>query len=295
MSIIIFFFFLFFASVVPAHTPSAINRNVFNCNALPFSHLFHAISSGNFLSSDNSPSPFERQKRPIMNRSNARISRFAVFAAILIFCGFILSKGSLYLAPDYLKSSTGGASPAPAGNKDASGHVLPADDGKSQGDGIPVAQKDPLTGQAATLGHQPKTGPETVTGASGKVKACLVSLARNSDKDSLLGSIREVEDRFNRQFKYDWVFLNDAEFSEEFKSAISAAVSGNAKFGLIPKEQCSYPAHIDKEKAALAREKMLEDKVIYGGFAPYIHMCCYELGFFWRHELLTVDEYYCRL
>lgn len=42
-------------------------------------------------------------------------------------------------------------------------------------------------------------------------------LARNSDTDSAVRSVREVEDRFNRKFHYPWVFLNEVEFSDDFK------------------------------------------------------------------------------
>ena len=48
---------------------------------------------------------------------------------------------------------------------------------------------------------------------SEKVKATFVTLARNSELYDLIKSIRNVEDRFNRKFNYDWVFLNDDDFT----------------------------------------------------------------------------------
>jgi alpha 1,2-mannosyltransferase len=42
-------------------------------------------------------------------------------------------------------------------------------------------------------------------------------LARNSDLDGALSSIRELERQFNRNFGYPWVFLNEVEFTSEFK------------------------------------------------------------------------------
>lgn len=47
--------------------------------------------------------------------------------------------------------------------------------------------------------------------------ATLLMLARNSDLDNVIRSMRRLEDRFNVHYKYPWVFLNDVEFSEEFK------------------------------------------------------------------------------
>ena len=47
--------------------------------------------------------------------------------------------------------------------------------------------------------------------------ATLFMLARNSDVDSAVNSVREVEDRFNCKYGYPWVFLNEEPFSDDFK------------------------------------------------------------------------------
>lgn len=80
---------------------------------------------------------------------------------------------------------------------------------------------------------------------------------RNRDLYSLAESIKSVEDRFNSKFNYDWVFLNDEEFTDEFKNVTSALVSGTTKYGVIPKEHWSFPDWIDEEKAAQVRKEMV--------------------------------------
>lgn len=127
------------------------------------------------------------------------------------------------------------------------------------------------------------------------VKATFVTLARNSDLHGLLEPIKSIEDRFNKNFHYDWVFLNDVEFDEDFKRVTTSLISGNVKFGLIPKEHWSVPSWIDEEKAAVLRKKMGEDGVIYGDSLPYRHMCRFESGFFYRHPLMDEYEYYWRV
>lgn len=128
-----------------------------------------------------------------------------------------------------------------------------------------------------------------------RANATFVTLARNKDLGGIIHSIKHVEERFNQNYHYDWVFLNDEEFDEEFKNKTTAAVSGNAFYGLIPEEHWSYPDWIDKEKAAAARKEMKEHKVIYGGSASYRHMCRYESGFFFRHPLMLNYDYYWRV
>lgn len=56
---------------------------------------------------------------------------------------------------------------------------------------------------------------------------------------------------------------------EDFKRHTSAIASGPCTYGLVPKEHWEEPAWIDETKAAAARQKMAEDKVIYGDSKVY--------------------------
>ena len=129
----------------------------------------------------------------------------------------------------------------------------------------------------------------------GKMNATFVSLARNSDLWDIVDSIRGIEDRFNRNYHYDWVFLNDKPFDETFKKVTTALVSGTTHYGKIPKEHWSFPEWIDQEKAQKVREDMAERKIIYGDSVSYRHMCRFESGFFYRQPLLQNYEWYWRV
>lgn len=126
-------------------------------------------------------------------------------------------------------------------------------------------------------------------------KATFVSLARNEELYELIKAIRNVEDRFNRKFNYDWVFLNDKPFTDEFKQLTSAIVSGNAKYGQIPEEHWLYPLWVDLDKAAESRVAMKNAHVIYGDLELYRHMCRFESGFFWQNPLLDEYDWYWRV
>lgn len=128
-----------------------------------------------------------------------------------------------------------------------------------------------------------------------RVNATFVTLARNSDIWDLARSIRQVEDRFNRNYHYDWVFLNDKEFDDDFKKLTTSLVSGTTHYGIIPREHWSYPDWVDQEKAKKARQEMGQKKIIYGDSESYRHMCRYESGFFFRHPLMMNYEYYWRV
>ncbi|KAL4894767.1 putative alpha-1,2-mannosyltransferase [Aspergillus ambiguus] len=166
--------------------------------------------------------------------------------------------------------------------------------------------KDTLTSSSSSLsdsfGEKPPVAPQpqVPSGSAGassddRVNATFVTLARNRDVWEIARSIRQVEDRFNRNYHYDWVFLNDEPFDDTFKKITTALVSGTTHYGLIPTEHWSYPDWIDQDKAKSVREAMDAKKIIYGGSESYRHMCRYESGFFFRHPIMLNYEYYWRV
>jgi alpha 1,2-mannosyltransferase len=81
--------------------------------------------------------------------------------------------------------------------------------------------------------------------------------------------MRQIEDRFNHQFHYSWVFLNDEPFTQEFRRLTTGMASGEVEYGLIEKDQWQTPSWIDTEKAQKAMEEMVRKDVIYGGSVSY--------------------------
>ena len=123
--------------------------------------------------------------------------------------------------------------------------------------------------------------------------------------------MRQIEDRFNHQFHYPWVFLNDEPFTQEFRILTAGMASGAVEYGLIDNnKEWSTPEWIDTEKAQEAMEEMVRKDVIYGGSVSYRsppshptgsltnrcrHMCRYNSGFFFRHPLLLKYAWYWRV
>jgi alpha 1,2-mannosyltransferase len=56
----------------------------------------------------------------------------------------------------------------------------------------------------------------TFTPPQRKANAAIVILARNGDVQGVINSMKELEDRFNKKFRYDYVFLNEEKFSDRF-------------------------------------------------------------------------------
>jgi len=125
--------------------------------------------------------------------------------------------------------------------------------------------------------------------------ATFVMLARNSDVEGAVNAVREMEDRFNHNFNYPWVFLNDQPFTDDFKRRVSNLVSGPAHFGQVPEEHWHQPPWIDETKATAERNKMIMAGIPYGESISYRNMCRFNSGFFFRHPLLQDFRYYWRV
>ncbi|KAG5350041.1 hypothetical protein C0989_000520 [Termitomyces sp. Mn162] len=111
-----------------------------------------------------------------------------------------------------------------------------------------------------------------------RANATFVILARNSDINGAIRSVRDIEDRFNRARGYPYVFLNEMPFTEEFKKRVSVLSASKMEFGLIPRDHWFQPEWIDEKKAAASRNKMEEEKIIYGGSVSYRNMCRFNSG-----------------
>lgn len=129
-----------------------------------------------------------------------------------------------------------------------------------------------------------------------RAKAAMVILVRNKEQEAIAETIVNFQDKFNKNFDYPYVFLNEEPFTEEFKGAMRRAAPGaTMKFGLVPESQWSYPSWVDQQKAAQSRKSMDDSGVLFGGLESYHHMCRYQSGFFFDHPLLDEYEWYWRV
>ena len=51
----------------------------------------------------------------------------------------------------------------------------------------------------------------------GTANAVMLMLARNSELEGAVSSVRQLEEKFNQRYHYPWVFLNEEPFTEEFR------------------------------------------------------------------------------
>lgn len=129
----------------------------------------------------------------------------------------------------------------------------------------------------------------------GKENATLYMLVRNSELQEALASMRELEDRFNHKYHYPWVFLNDDEFTDEFKMLTTGMASGKTVYGFIDPNVWNVPPHTNITKMLECVEDFKARGVIYGESISYRNMCRFNSGNFFKHPLLLEYEWYWRV
>lgn len=124
--------------------------------------------------------------------------------------------------------------------------------------------------------ESPKTAVHTTpatTHSDEPVRACFVILVRNRELDGIVSTIRQVEDRFNKKFNYPYVFLNDDDFTEEFKQRTSELTQAETRYGKVDEQMWGYPNYINQTLAAENREEMARLGIPYADSESYRHMC----------------------
>lgn len=125
--------------------------------------------------------------------------------------------------------------------------------------------------------------------------ATILMLCRNWEIQGVLRSMRSLEDKFNHRYHYTWTFLNDVNFTDEFKEETTAMASGKTQYALIPEADWNTPDYVNQTKYEECLEDFTERGVIYGDSKSYRNMCHFNSGFFFRQELLMNYDYYFRV
>lgn len=131
--------------------------------------------------------------------------------------------------------------------------------------------------------------------SSKRENATLLMLVRNWEIEGALASMHQLEEKFNSRYHYDWTFMNDVPFTDEFIEATSAMASGHTQYALIPSRDWDIPLWINRTHMEKCMSVMESSGVLYGGSESYRNMCRFNSGYFFRQKILDSYDYYMRV
>ena len=128
-----------------------------------------------------------------------------------------------------------------------------------------------------------------------RADAALVVLARNSELEGVIKLMKSLERHFNQWYNYPWVFLNNEEFTEEFKETVQMYTSSEVEFGSIPEKEWEFNESVDTDEFKESVDSQGDRTILYGNLPSYHKMCRFYSGFFYKHELVVKRKWYWRV
>lgn len=140
----------------------------------------------------------------------------------------------------------------------------------------------------------------SLTALEPREKAAIVLLLREQDRDDLLPTLTNFEQRFNAAFRYPYVFLSSPDeppFTDEFRAAVRGVLPEGAttEWATVPVKHWELPKGFDRTVLRDGFKAMAQAGVQYAGREAYHHMCRFYSGFFARQDVLAKYDWYWRL
>ena len=135
------------------------------------------------------------------------------------------------------------------------------------------------------------------TPLAGKANATILSLVQNKDINAIISTIKQLEDTFNSKFGYPYTFMNDEEFSDNFKQKILEMLPEDrvTHFVKINPDDWNRPEDIDVAKYDEAMDKLEAEKVQYSKKLSYHNMCRFYSSKFYHQDILKNYKYAWRI
>jgi mannosyltransferase len=130
---------------------------------------------------------------------------------------------------------------------------------------------------------------------SDRINATLLSLVRNKEVNALVMSMRDLERTWNHKFNYPWTFINDEDFTQEFKDITRANTNAEIRYLKIPKEHWEVPSWISRDLMHESANMLEEHDIQYAHMESYHQMCRWNSGLFYKHPELLSTQYYWRV
>lgn len=128
-----------------------------------------------------------------------------------------------------------------------------------------------------------------------RANAAFIMLCRNLELEGVIASIKSMERHFNQWYNYPWIFLNNEEFSPEFKYAVGNHTNAKVSFGKIAMEDWDFPSDIPEAELNEWIESQGDRELLYGNLKSYHKMCRFYSGKFYLHPLVNQLDWYWRV
>jgi alpha 1,2-mannosyltransferase len=120
-----------------------------------------------------------------------------------------------------------------------------------------------------------------------KANACIMTFVDSDKLEQWLKTMIELENKFNKKFKYSYLIFTESDLSLEKKTTISILTESNVEYAVIPEQFWRFPKHIQTRKVKKSFKNIITRSKLNS-----MYKSRYFSGYFFRHELAIKYDYY---
>ncbi|KAI9296421.1 nucleotide-diphospho-sugar transferase [Neoconidiobolus thromboides FSU 785] len=111
----------------------------------------------------------------------------------------------------------------------------------------------------------------------------------------MVSTLKEFELNFNDQFNYPYLFLNEIEFTMEFKTTILKHTKSKVIFSKIEEELWEIPKSVNQTLMTIKMQELKYQNISYADSVSYRLMCRYQSYYLFQHKEVVNYDYVMRI
>ncbi|KAG7897688.1 hypothetical protein KL935_004869 [Ogataea polymorpha] len=128
-----------------------------------------------------------------------------------------------------------------------------------------------------------------------RANGTFVSIVQEGDMEKLLNTVHQVEETWNHNYHYPYVFLSSQNISTEFQHKLREKCSGDVVFDRIPQSLWTVPSTTDARRVKESMKKLAAKGVQLANDIEHRNKMRFKAGYFFNTGIMRHYKYYWNL
>ncbi|KAG7861044.1 hypothetical protein KL939_001611 [Ogataea angusta] len=128
-----------------------------------------------------------------------------------------------------------------------------------------------------------------------RANGTFMSIVREEDMEKLLNTVHQIEETWNHNYHYPYVFLSSQNISTEFQHKLREKCSGEVIFDRIPQSVWTVPSRTDARRVKESMKKLAAKGVQLANDIEYRNKMRFKAGYFFNTGIMRHYKYYWNL
>ncbi|KAG7810713.1 hypothetical protein KL921_002341 [Ogataea angusta] len=128
-----------------------------------------------------------------------------------------------------------------------------------------------------------------------RANGTFMSIVREEDMEKLLNTVHQIEETWNHNYHYPYVFLSSQNISTEFQHKLREKCSGEVIFDRIPQSVWTVPSRTDARRVKESMKNLAAKGVQLANDIEYRNKMRFKAGYFFNTGIMRHYKYYWNL